>query len=101
MDIRQILHWGLGHAIWEDENFDDDCVRRVLRDSMKLVTTEHHIVRVSLTLLLCIPEDIRVPYPEPDDPVPPPKWPMLPIPDPSNYPADIKERYDAPYDPHH
>ena len=92
---QQALHWGLGHAVWEDENFDDVAINASRMYAMKqaqtnpaLTAMELFIVLMSFEFLQRIPEAIRVPFTHEEieaaldatGELPPPRGPMKPIP---------------------
>jgi hypothetical protein len=109
--IEHVLYNGVARNIWKEENFNNDNLRMHLSVHWNDSGIEYDIMRKSIEYLSKIPKHIRVPYDETrlwyidhpstnDVPIdtPAPKGPMLPIPQYDNFPADIKERYDAPYD---
>lgn len=92
---QQALHWGLGHSVWEDENFDDEAINASRIYAMKqaqtdpaLTAMELFIVLMSFEFLQRIPEAIRVPFTDEEidaaldatGQLPPPRGPMKPIP---------------------
>lgn len=92
---RHALHHGIGHSIWEDENFDDASINasrtyamQQAQSDTELTAMELFIVFLSFEHLQRIPEPIRVPYTdeEIDDALkstgspPPPRGPMKPRP---------------------
>lgn len=93
---QQALHYGLGHAVWEDENFDDLAINtsrmyalEQARTDPNLTAMELFIVLMSFEYLQRIPESIREPYTDEEieeamnstGKVPPPRGPMKPKPD--------------------
>lgn len=92
---QQALHWGLGHAVWEDENFDDVAINASRMNAMKqaqtdptLTAMELFIVLMSFEFLQRIPEAIRVPFTDEEleaaldatGKPPLPRGPMKPVP---------------------
>jgi len=92
---EQVLHYGLGHSIWEDENFSDlsiDASRKYAmqqaQSDTELTAMELFIVLMSFEYLQRIPESIREPYTDEEidealkstGAAPPPRGPMKPRP---------------------
>lgn len=89
--IKQILTSDDSHAVWDDENFDDECIDYAINTMLayeERLQIETLIRLDSLFALKLIPESVRVPYSvEEVDAyydvhldVQPPKGPMKPIP---------------------
>lgn len=93
---QQALHYGLGHVVWEDENFNDLAINtsrmyalEQARTDPTLTAMELFIVLMSFEFLQRIPESIREPYTDEEieealnstGKAPPPRGPMKPKPD--------------------
>jgi len=89
--VRQILISDDSHAVWDDENFDDECIDYAINTMLaydQRLQMETLIRLDSLFALKQIPESVRVPYSEVEidayydahGSVPPAKGRMKPIP---------------------
>ena len=62
------MHFGPGHIVWSDENFDAGSIKGCIKDSQKyrgdLTNEEVASVVRSLNELLAVPEDVRCCEPE-------------------------------------
>jgi hypothetical protein len=64
-DNEDLLTYGPSHIVWEDSNFDDECIKWCIEDCSierwkdRFSQKELDIVRQSLEKLLLIPEHVR------------------------------------------
>lgn len=93
---QNVLHYGLGHVVWEDENFDDLAINTSRMYALKQAQTDSYLTALELFIVLKsfeylqrIPESIREPYTDEEieealnstGKAPPPRGPMKPKPD--------------------
>lgn len=60
------LHYGIGHIVWEDENFETEHIQSCINspDCDRYSPEENALVRESLHRLLEIPDEVRCCCPE-------------------------------------
>jgi len=81
---ESVLHYGPSHAVWEDENWEDECVRACLDEESwaldyggRFSEAQLAVCKWSLEELLKVPEEVRDPEPEDYDEEHPENYPPL------------------------